>query len=260
MRLDAGQHLRELREQLGLSFRDVEEVSLKIAAKYGNNGFSLPTSRLHEIENKGVVPSVYRFYSLAAVYRRDLRELLAWYGIDINAMVADFSLLRPPNSHFVKGLDYLTSATVPVEFDPAFGSQGTAPLAPLIKRWGVAPLALLGQFAHSNYSYGYIGTRDFTMYPILPPGSFVQIDESRNKVTGGEWRSEYERPIYFVQTREGYHCGWCSLREGRLTLHPHPLSPETVRIFRYPQDAEVVGEVVGMAVRWGQARTLPGAG
>jgi hypothetical protein len=38
------------------------------------------------------------------------------------------------------------------------------------------------------------------------------------------------------------------------------LSPETVRIFRYPQDAEVVGEVVGMAVRWGQARTLPGAG
>ena len=27
-----------------------------------------------------------------------------------------------------------------------------------------------------------------------------------DKIESGMWRSEYERPIYFVETREGYTC------------------------------------------------------
>ena len=34
------------------------------------------------IRNKGILPNVFRLYSLAVIYRRDLRELLGWYGID----------------------------------------------------------------------------------------------------------------------------------------------------------------------------------
>jgi hypothetical protein len=127
----------------------------------------------------------------------------------------------------------------------------------MIKRWGVVPLAFLKQYADPGLTYAYIGSRDFTMYPLLPPGSFVQIDESRNRVVDREWRSEYERPIYFVETREDYRCCWCSLRRGQITLQPHPLSPEPVRIYRYPQDAEVIGEVVGIAFRRGGGSTSP---
>ena len=98
------------------------------------------------------------------------------------------------------------------------------------------------------------------MYPILPPGSFIQVDESRNQVVEGSWRSEYERPIYFVETRDGYTCCWCTLQQEGLVLQSHPLSPVPVRVLKHPQEAEVIGQVVGVAMRlgeWTTVETLP---
>jgi hypothetical protein len=78
------------------------------------------------------------------------------------------------------------------------------------------------------------------------------VDESRSEVVQGIWRSEYERPIYFVETREGYTCSWCSLKGDHIILQPHPLSPVAVRVLRHPQEAEVVGQVVGIALKLGE--------
>jgi hypothetical protein len=89
------------------------------------------------------------------------------------------------------------------------------------------------------------------MYPILPPGSFVQVDEAKNKVGEGTWRSEYERPIYFVEMRDGFTCCWCSVKRDSIVLQPHPLSPVSVRVLKYPQEAEVLGQVIGIAMRLG---------
>ena len=94
------------------------------------------------------------------------------------------------------------------------------------------------------------------MYPILPPGSFIQIDESKNKVAEGGWRSEYERPIYFVETRKGHTCCWCTMTEEEIILTPHPLSPVSAQVLRYPQEAEVIGQVVGVAIKLGAWRPL----
>jgi hypothetical protein len=66
-------------------------------------------------------------------------------------------------------------------------------LGRMVEQWGLVPLSYLAQFAHSDFTYGYIGHQDFTMYPILPPGSFIQVDEERTK-WWRVWRSEYERP------------------------------------------------------------------
>ncbi|MFB3918013.1 MAG: hypothetical protein ACE14M_14895 [Terriglobales bacterium] len=238
-----------------MTIRAVEAFSARIAAKHGNDNYWIPLSRLSEIETKGVLPSAYRFYSLSVIYRRDLRELLSWYGLDVNQTAADWSLVELPKSHVVEQLESATAVKFPVRLDPTFDLRHTASLGPLIKQWGVVPLSSLAQFANPNYTYGYIGTEDWTMYPIVPPGSFVQIDEDRNKVVERVWRSEYERPIYFVETRAGWKCCWCSIENGHITLQPHPLSPEPVRIFRHPQEAEVIGEVIGVAMRLGERRT-----
>ena len=92
------------------------------------------------------------------------------------------------------------------------------------------------------------------------PGTFVQIDESKARVADGAWRSEYERPIYFVETREGHICCWCSLQREDLVLQSHPLSPVPVRVLKHPQEAEVIGQVVGVAMRlgeWASVDALP---
>jgi hypothetical protein len=109
----------------------------------------------------------------------------------------------------------------------------------------------LTQLASAEYSYGFIGTEDRTMYPLLLPGTFVQIDESKHEVSDGSWHSERDRPIYFLESRTGYECGWCQVQGGQLILQPHPLSGQQIKAFRYPKDADVVGQVVGIAMQIG---------
>jgi transcriptional regulator with XRE-family HTH domain len=252
--LSPGQHLRIVREQLGLTMRDVEMASASIAAKHGNDDFSVPLSRLSDIETKGIVPSIFRLYSLAVIYRCDLRDILSWYGIDMGEVAGDLKVAAPPKSHKADALQSAKNVRIPVRMDPGFDPRRTANLGRMVEQWGLVPLAYLEQFAQTSFSYGYIGTEDFTMYPLLPPGSFVQIDESKNKVVQGVWRSEYERPIYFVETRAGHTCCWCTMRGDSIVLQPHPLSPLPIRVLKHPQDAEVIGQVVGIAMRLGEWR------
>ena len=94
----AGQNLRALREKLGLTMRDVETASARLAGKHHNEEFAIPPSRLSDIETKGIVPSIYRVYSLAVIYRTDARELLSWYGVDFNRTAPDLGLASPPKS------------------------------------------------------------------------------------------------------------------------------------------------------------------
>ena len=80
-----------------------------------------------------------------------------------------------------------------------------------------------------------------TLYPLLRPGSFVHIDPRVRKVQPMRWRTEFDRPIYFVELRDGYACSWCELQDGHLLLLPHPLSPRAVRRLAHGTDAEIVG-------------------
>ncbi|MBV8890872.1 MAG: helix-turn-helix transcriptional regulator [Acidobacteria bacterium] len=253
----AGQQLRLLREKLGLTMRDVEVASGLIAGKHGNDDFSVTLSRLSDIETKGVIPSIYRMYSLAVIYRCNLSQVLAWYGVDLDDISSDLKVIAPPRSHKTETLQSTSHVRIPVRMDPGFDTRRTSNLGRMVQQWGLVPLSYLQQFAQGTFTYGYIGTEDFTMYPLLPPGSFVQIDETKNKVIQGIWRSEYERPIYFVETREGHTCCWCTMKgNDHIILQPHPLSPLQIRLLRHPQDAEVIGQVVGVAMRLGEWRAV----
>ncbi len=205
--------------------REVESASARIADRHGNDEFAVSPSRLSDIETKGLVPSIFRLYSLAIIYRFDVREMLSWYGIDLSLSAADLNLNLPPRSHVTETLQGAFAVEIPTRLDPAFDPRRSANLSRMVEQWGLVPLAYLAKFSGEKYTYGYIGSEDFTMYPLLPPGTFLQVDESRNKVVSGMWRSELERPIYFVETREGYTCCWCSLKGDQIVLQPHPLSP-----------------------------------
>lgn len=67
------------------------------------------------------------------------------------------------------------------------------------------------------------------------------------------WTSEHDRPVYFFELRDNrYACSWCELEGSRLLLVPSPMSQVQIRYLRYPQDAEVVGRVTGVAMRIAQ--------
>ncbi len=65
--------LRQARERLGLTYREVERASYELASRRGRPEFILHISPLAEIENHGVVPGLHNLYSLAAIYHLDRR-------------------------------------------------------------------------------------------------------------------------------------------------------------------------------------------
>src|SRR5437868_3079711 len=98
---EPGQKLRRVRERLNLRVRDVEQASLKIADKYHNDEFAILINRLSEIENRGLVPNIYKLYSLCAIYRLDVEEVYEWYGIKLAGLVADSAVAEIPQTHAV---------------------------------------------------------------------------------------------------------------------------------------------------------------
>lgn len=247
---DAGQKLKKRREELNLRYRDVEEASQKIASRRNNDEFAIALSRLADIENKGTVPSIYRLYSLCAIYRLDVMEVLEWYGIDLALMASDAGVLEIGRTHMIRfGTDIGGSVLMPLALDPGIDLRRTTYLSRMIQRWGKLPLMLLNGVDPKAYRYAYVGSDDWRMYPLIHPGSLVLIDETRRKVQNSGWTNEFDRPIYFLEHREGYALGWCTVSEGQLVLQPHPASETLPEIFAFPEDVDIIGQVSGIAMR-----------
>jgi transcriptional regulator with XRE-family HTH domain len=247
---EPGRRLRSTRERLKLKYRDVEEASQQIAARRGSDEFVVGLSRLADIENKGTIPSIYRLYSLCAIYRLSFSDVLKWFGVSLRDLVSDASSLSLSTTHEVVAAgEDIGELAIPMDLLTSSDLRQTTFLAQQIRRWGKLPLNLLQSLDAQNYRYGFIGADDWFMYPMLPPGSFVQIDTQLNKVQADGWIHESERPIYFIEHRKGICCGWCTQTDGSLIVQPHPSSQEGAKIFKMPGEAEVLGQVVGLARR-----------
>jgi len=249
--LRPGEQIKEIRNRLGVTTREVEELSRKIAQDSGNGEFSISNAWLTQIENGKSVPSIYKFFSLSAIYRVRFLDLLRIFHVDLDD-IARFQIdlpLHKTNLVTLEVPDPQKEIRFPVRFDPGFSLARTSLISRMVEVWGEVPVSLIQRLDVRHCQYGYIGLEDFTMDPILHPGAFVQIDTDLNRVQPSAWRTEFDRPIYFVELREGYACSWCEVGGSQITLLPHPLSACPVRRFAYPNDAEIIGQVTGVAMR-----------
>src|SRR4051794_33653747 len=96
-----GQRLRLLRENLGLTGKDVEMASLRISSRTNNPEFVIGISRLSDIETKGALPTIYRMYSFSAIYRTRLEELLELYGINDSEWLKDSQTVEVSKTHLL---------------------------------------------------------------------------------------------------------------------------------------------------------------
>jgi transcriptional regulator with XRE-family HTH domain len=257
---DSGQKLRRIRERLNLRVRDVELASLKIADKYHNDDFAVLINRISEIENRNLVPTIHKLYSLCAIYRLDFQEVLEWYGISLGSLPADAASVDVPQTHVLSFHANAAPGSVssdvflPLALDPGLDPRRTTYITRMIQRWGKLPLLFLESLNLKEQRYALIGTEDWFMHPLLQPGTFVSIDESQRKVANSGWSNEFERPIYFFEHRKGFACGWASLNGEQLVLIPHPLSGCSPEVYKYPTDIDLIGQVSGIAMRLDQAR------
>lgn len=247
--LDAGQKLKRVRERLNLRYRDVALASNQIAERRRNEEFGIALSRLSDIENKGTVPTIYRLYSLCAIYRLDLLEVLEWYRVDMAALPADAASVQLQSTHLLGfGAATQGEVQVPLTIDPSVDLRKTTYLSRAIRRWGKLPLSLLNALDLKHHRYAFIGSEDWFMYPLVQPGALVLIDESRRKIVNSDASHECERPIYFLEHRAGFVFGWCALQDSRLILLPHPASGCLPEVYAYPSEIDVIGQISGIAM------------
>jgi transcriptional regulator with XRE-family HTH domain len=246
--LQPGTRLRRARERLGLTYREVERASYELACQRGRPDFILHLSRLADIENRDVTPSLYKLYTLAVIYHLDPKEVCQWYEVPFEGHFADGVNLCAPNTHLAAGP---ASLRLPTRFDPGFDPNRTEFLTRMVERWGNLEGTLFNQ--PMRYLYGYVGLQDRRMDPLLRPGSLVLVDPKLRQVQNSGWTNEYERPIYFLELRQEFRCCWCRREAGQLMLVPHPLSSCAPEVYRIPEEAEIVGQVVGITTRLGSS-------
>jgi transcriptional regulator with XRE-family HTH domain len=262
LKLKPGEQLRDLRNRLGITMREVEEYSRRIGEAEHNDNYFVSNTWLSDIETGESTPSIYKLYSLSVIYGIRFTELLVHYDIDLEKISRHRRDLPIPQTRLadVEVYDSERRVEFPIRFDPGFSLSLTNLLPRMVESWGEIPIALIQHLNIRKSLYGYIGVADFTLYPILRPGSFVQIDDNHRTVAKPPWRTEFDRPIYFVELRNSYACSWCELHGKRLMLVPHPLSGYPIRQYAYPNEAEIVGRVTAVAMRIvGSEDVAPGA-
>jgi transcriptional regulator with XRE-family HTH domain len=246
----AGTRLKLLRLRLGLTTREVAEISRRIAAAENREDVAFSHARLVQIENGTSTPSVYKLFALSAIYGLSVTELLSFY-IDPDAPSRRHLDVPIRTTHLVD--TELHDAELRIELPTAFKNNVSADstnfLCEIAKVWGHVPVAWLKHLNVRRGRYGIIGLSDYTMFPLLRPGSFVQIDETERPRKASTYATEFDRPIFFIETRAGYLCSWCEIRGQRLISIPHPLSPCSTREFAYPHDAQIIGRITAVAAR-----------
>ena len=238
--MPAGQKLKTLRNKRNITGREVEQASRRIADVKGDKRFCISNGWLAQLENGVSEPSICKLFSLSVIYHANFLDLVRLYNVDVDDKekyepVADPYLTQLVSSN--NGDDRSRSAILPSD------AQLATSLMPKLETMNARQLAG-AEDCTPSIVYGHLGLADFTMDPMIRPGALLKIDTNHNKLTTVAWHNEYERPIFFIELREAYACGWCELQGNQLLIIPHHSSPASVRRFTYPREAEIVGRVI----------------
>jgi transcriptional regulator with XRE-family HTH domain len=237
-----GGRLRAIRRQWQLSLREVEERSLRFAQERGSQSYQVSASWLDRLEREEHELTVNKLIALAEIYNIPTEQLLrSMYPANPQTPLlkqdsgpnATLLLTEGPLEEQAR---YLLPDTLGTDQPPDETTLLSVESGQLL-----AP-----------YRRGIIGKRDLTLDPMIPAGSVVQIDTQKRAISSRrDWTHEFQRPIYFLMTRDSYVCGWCELDKASdwLTLIPHPLSPASSRRWRYRKEIENLGRVIFVAIR-----------
>lgn len=234
-----GEKLRTARHAWNLSLKEVEVRTLRLSVACGNPAYRISASWLHRVEQENRGLSATKLIVLASLYNFTAQEMLALCPMGEIAFDVP-KVSDSPNVTVLSGTNLDEHA----------------------KRW--LPISLLSEIAPiqsafipsehgmpNHFRRGIVGLKDRTLDPMVPPGSILMIDtQKRSVLRRSEWNHEFDRPIYFLLTREGYIAGFCEIDRDPAWINvvPHALSLEASR--RYlRQDIELIGTVVAVAIK-----------
>ena len=131
----AGKRLKALREQLGLSTRDVQAMSRQIASEKQNEEFFLSHNWVTDIEAGRFRPGMFRMYSISAIYKLKYTEVASYFGLQIADLRRDSASIQLPRTHLIASFEEpeAEAVSLPVAFKPDFCFEETNLLARVVE-------------------------------------------------------------------------------------------------------------------------------
>ena len=131
----------------------------------------------------------------------------------------------------------------------------------ILSVWSDIPLLLMLDIDWERGALVLIGLSDRMMWPLLPPGSLLQLDPKVRTIADGSW-PEFQRPVYLIECRGRFYCCHAQRRGETLRLISHAESPAPPAISIPFKEAKVRGQLTPifrpLATR-GSAAGRPGA-
>ena len=112
----------------------------------------------------------------------------------------------------------------------------------LLSVWSEVPVPLMLDIDWERGPLVLIGMSDRMMWPLLPPGSLLQLDKTVRTIDNGSW-SEFDRPIYLIEYRGKFYCCHAQRRGDTLRLISHAESQTSPSISIPFKEAKVRGQV-----------------
>jgi len=112
----------------------------------------------------------------------------------------------------------------------------------LLNAWSEVPLLLMLDVDWDRGPLVMIGLTDRMMWPLLPPGSLLQLNSKVKTIADGSW-TEFERPIYLIEVKGRFYCCHAQRRGETLRLISHAESPERPAISVPFKEARVRGQL-----------------
>jgi hypothetical protein len=237
-----GSWLRGLREDLHLTRIGVERLTDKSALESSDERYRIRRGRLADIEDKDKPPDIFEVASLSECYKVPYPAVLHAFGVALS----EVQHLLPPRSENATQESWSftdTDRPFSFSFQTSVSFDTTRLVTESAEELGI-PVPVRREINDTIFRFGVVGVHDDTMGELVPPGSVVVIDKSRNTIEMREWKSIRERPIYFVWHENGYTCSWCFLTRDTLFVVPYPTSRQPVMIFKMPRAASIIGQVV----------------
>lgn len=241
-----GPLLRRARLHAGLSFRCASKRSREIAQFLGDTRYFASPGTLSDYEAGDMLPRhIHKLFTLSILYSLGFRALLSSFGLtlDLTGSPATGSETFPSqdtSSHHTP----ITDEEQKDSFFDALQSQfGELPLF----LWGALP-ELAGLSRLSLRDVFWVGREPKLLHPSLRGALFLLVNHRKKKPSSSLELALSEQPLYLLQDRDGsYLASSCGIERGRLTVFTYPDSTAHTQPLRQHVDAEVVGEIVGVA-------------
>jgi transcriptional regulator with XRE-family HTH domain len=182
---EAGKRLRAERLRAGLSTRDVQKLSQKIAQEKGDNqDYCISHAWLTEVENGKFTPSIYKLYSLSLIYKTTYLKILDFFGINLRDAPEEQRLVGLPDTQLIGSNLELAGQTIelPMELRKNVELARTN----LVSRMFESGATFLSDFC-SNWTCGTVsadtsGSRTTRSTLISDPAPLLRLTTAKTRL------------------------------------------------------------------------------